>query len=261
MTPPTYPSPFPGMDPYLEDPALWPDFHRIFVVSLYQLLLPGLIDRYRACVAEKDLEVRQRSDDRLVTLVQVVSPANKLTRDGRQAYLARRGAGRSAGASLVEIDLVLQGQPTLDYSRAGLPHWDYAVTVVRAIQPERYEIYTTTLQKRLPRFRLPLAADDRDTVLDLQSVFTRTFAEGNFAARIDYASDPPGPLRDDDRRWLDELLVKHGLRGPMPPHEEIARAAYRLWEEEGRPQGRDRQHWQQALACLRRRAGDPSPSQ
>ena len=25
------PSPFPGMDPYLEDPAFWPDFHSTFV--------------------------------------------------------------------------------------------------------------------------------------------------------------------------------------------------------------------------------------
>ena len=39
---------------------------------------------------------------------------------------------------LVEIDLVLQGQPLWDYSRAGLPDWDYAVTVARATQPERY---------------------------------------------------------------------------------------------------------------------------
>ena len=28
------PSPFPGMDPYLEDPWLWPDFHLSFMVSL-----------------------------------------------------------------------------------------------------------------------------------------------------------------------------------------------------------------------------------
>ncbi|MBW3540169.1 MAG: DUF4058 family protein [Planctomycetes bacterium] len=24
-------SPFPGMDPYLEDPAFWPDFHSTFI--------------------------------------------------------------------------------------------------------------------------------------------------------------------------------------------------------------------------------------
>src|SRR5262249_17780900 len=143
------PSPFPGMDPYLEDEAVWPTFHRQLVQCLYQILLPGLVDRYRARVSQRHyvteqalftsvvreehhedyIEVRQRPDARLTTLVDVVSPANKTTGTGRKAYLDKRVEGRAAGASLVEIDLVLQGQPTLEYSRDGLPDWDYAVTV------------------------------------------------------------------------------------------------------------------------------------
>ena len=179
-------SPFPGMDPYLEDPRLWPAFQHQLVACLYQALLPALVDRYRARIAtrgyatelalftsviredhqEEFIEIRQRGDARLVTLIDVPSPANKLTQAGRRAYLDKRREARNVHANLVEIDLVLQGQPTLEYSRDGLPDWDYAVTVTRSTQPERYEIYTATLQKRLPRFRLPLAADDRDTVLD-----------------------------------------------------------------------------------------------
>lgn len=226
------PSPFPGMDPYLEAEALWPAFHHQLVMNLYQTLLPGLVDRYRARVTQRHytteqalftsilrdehhedlIEVRQRSDGRLVTVVDVVSPTNKLTPQGRAAYLERRKEGRAHGASLVEIDLVLQGQPTLDYSREGLPEWDYGVTVTRSTQPERYEIYNATLQKRLPRFRLPLAADDRDTVLDLQTVFARTFEQGGFQAKIDYTKPPPTALDDGDRKWLDEHLKGMKLR-------------------------------------------------
>src|SRR5579871_4289452 len=104
------PSPFPGMDPYLEDEAVWPSFHHQLVMSLYQILLPGLVDRYRARVSQRHyvtkqaqftsvlrkqhhedyLEIRQRGDGRLVTLVDVVSPANKTTAAGRAAYLAKR---------------------------------------------------------------------------------------------------------------------------------------------------------------------------
>ena len=226
------PSPFPGMDPYLEDDGLWPVFHHQLVMCLYQILLPGLVDRYRARVAQRryateqalftsvvreehheDLvEVRQRSDGRLITLLEVVSPANKTTTSGREAYLAKRREGRNAKANLVEIDLVLQGAPTLEYSRDGLPDWDYAVTVTRATQPERFEIYTATLQKRLPRFRLPLAVDDRDTVLDLHTAFTRCYDQGGFAAKIDYKRDPVTPLTDEDRRWLDDVLKQQKLR-------------------------------------------------
>lgn len=226
------PSPFPGMDPYLEDDALWPSFHHQLVMCLYQILLPGLVDRYRARVGQRHyateqalftsvvreehhedyIEIRQRNDGRLVTLIDVVSPANKTTAAGRAAYLEKRNEGRQANANLVELDLVLQGQPTLEYSREGLPEWDYAVTVTRSTQPERYEIWTATLQKPLPRFRLPLASDDRDTVLDLRTAFTRCYDQGGFAARIDYAKPPPPSLPAEDLRWLEDLLRQQKLR-------------------------------------------------
>jgi hypothetical protein len=220
------------MDPYLEDEKVWPLFHHHLVSCLYQVLLPGLVDRYRARVGERHytteqalftsvlreehqeefIEIRQRSDGRLVTLVEVVSPANKTTPAGRQAYLGKRAEAQSAGANLVEADLVLQGQPLLDYSREGLPDWNYAVTVTRATQPERHEIYTATLQKRLPRFRLPLAPDDRDTVLDLQAAFSRCYDQANLAARIDYERDPMTTLTEQNRAWLSQHLKQQKLR-------------------------------------------------
>jgi hypothetical protein len=220
------------MDPYLEEETIWPVFQHQLVMCLYQILLPGLVDRYRARVSQRHyvteqalftsvireehhedyIEIRQRNDGRLVTLVEVVSPTNKTTSTGRVAYLDKRREGRSANANLVEIDLVLQGQPTLDYARDGLPDWDYAVTVTRSTQPDRYEIYTATLQKRLPRFRLPLAADDRDTVLDLHTAFSRCYDQGGFAGKIDYQRDPSTSLSDEDRRWLHQVLEQQKLR-------------------------------------------------
>ncbi len=38
-----------------------------------------------------------------------------------------------------------------------------------------------------------------------------------------------------------------------PTHDEIALCAMNLWEAEGRPQGRDLEHWLQAEARLRQR--------
>jgi uncharacterized protein DUF4058 len=226
------PSIFPGMDPYLEAPDLWTEFQHQLVACLYQSLLPGLVDRYRARVGqrffateqplftsilreehhEEYIEIRQRTDTKLVTLIDVVSPANKTTDAGRHAYLEKRRESRGQGASLVEIDLVLQGQPMLDYSREGLPDWDYAVTVTRSAQPDRFEIYTSTLQKRLPRFRMPLASDDRDTVVDMQTIFNRTFEQGGFETRIDYSRRPEVPLEEADLRWVEVLLEQQAQR-------------------------------------------------
>lgn len=226
------PSPFPGMDPYLEGHDVWPAFHHQLVTCLYQILLPGLVDRYRARVGyrrytteqalftsiireehqEEYIEIRQRNEGRLITLLDVVSPANRTTAAGRQAYLDKRREGKQSGANLVEIDLIVQGQPMLDYSRENMPEWDFAVTVTRSAQPERYEVYTATIQKRLPRFRMPLAGDDRDTVVDLQVAFSRSYDQGGFAQKIDYQRDPAAPLEDEDRQWLDDLLKHHKLR-------------------------------------------------
>ena len=106
-------SPFLGMDPYLEDEKRWPAFQPLVIHALYQMLLPGLMDRYRARVGEREytsqealftsiihqehkeayIEVRQRSDGRLITLIEAISPANKITSEGRRLYLERRGVG------------------------------------------------------------------------------------------------------------------------------------------------------------------------
>jgi Protein of unknown function (DUF4058) len=60
------PSPFPGMDPYLEDPARWPDFHGAMIYAIRAALTPLLPERYSAGVDqyvwlhEPDLDTRRR---------------------------------------------------------------------------------------------------------------------------------------------------------------------------------------------------------
>jgi hypothetical protein len=220
------PSPFPGMDPYLEESPHWPSFQHQLVGCLYQMLLPGLVDRYRARVQQRTyctemalftsivreqhheelIEIRQRTDNRLITLIEVPSPINKTRKEGRDSYHSTRNQSRQQHASIVEIDLVLQGEPLLEYSRDGLPEWDYAITVTRSTAPERFEIYTATLNKRLPRFKVPLASDDRDTIIDLQAAFVRCFDLGNFGTAIDYAKDPEIKLTETRLQTIDLVL-------------------------------------------------------
>src|SRR5438105_12773350 len=44
--------PFPGMDPYLEDPAFWPDFHRSFITYFRDALFDRLPEEYEASIDE-----------------------------------------------------------------------------------------------------------------------------------------------------------------------------------------------------------------
>src|SRR2546430_9544511 len=104
------PSPFPGMDPFLEDLALWPSFQQTLITCLRDLLQPGLTGPYVVRIDERCytvegtqpgsgpsgeqrepfIEIRRRDGGQLVTLLEVVSPANKTTASGRQAYLDTR---------------------------------------------------------------------------------------------------------------------------------------------------------------------------
>ncbi|MCZ2343929.1 MAG: DUF4058 family protein, partial [Bacteroidales bacterium] len=88
-------SPFPGMDPYLEEATHWPAFQHELVASLYRSVLPSLIDRYRAQIesrsytsemplftsviqeehTEEYMTICSRVDGRVVTCIEVVSPA------------------------------------------------------------------------------------------------------------------------------------------------------------------------------------------
>jgi hypothetical protein len=220
------------MDPYLEDGQFWPDFHHQLITCLYEILRPGLMDRYKARMnqrryvtehalfisvvreehTEDFIEIRHRTESRLVTVIELATPANKTTLEGRKSYLDKRAQSKTAGASIVEIDLVLQGQPLLDFTRDGHPDWDYAVTVTRAGEPERFIVYPGNLQKPLPRFKLPLAGDDRDPFVDLQTAFTRCYDQCGFAGKINYHRDPATKLSDDHRQWLHDLLKQKKLR-------------------------------------------------
>lgn len=60
------PSPFPGMDPYLEDPAFWSDFHATFINYWREAVADALPDNYEARIDEK------------VRLVEVTPPGRKL---------------------------------------------------------------------------------------------------------------------------------------------------------------------------------------
>lgn len=46
-------TPFPGMDPYLEHPNLWPEVHTRLIVALADVLGPALRPRYRVAVEQR----------------------------------------------------------------------------------------------------------------------------------------------------------------------------------------------------------------
>lgn len=54
---PAMPSPFPGMNPYLENSQLWAEFHSRLIVAIADALNPQILPKYRAAVERRIYEM------------------------------------------------------------------------------------------------------------------------------------------------------------------------------------------------------------
>lgn len=150
---------------------------------------------------------------RLITVLELLSPSNKLESAGRDRYLRKRREFVCAGANLVEIDLVRQGLPVFpepvrrELQRAG---GCYAVCVLRAVRPAEEEVYPIGLRERLPAVRVPLRPTDADVVLDLQPLIDQCHERGRYHL-LNYRLPLNPPLPPDDGAWADEILRQHQL--------------------------------------------------
>ncbi len=256
---------FPGMDPYLEEPELWPGVHNTLIVYLRDQLQPKLAPRYVVAVEDRvyvepsdrrispDLWIRhsvrraesggtavadevdekvtvripaleahesyirildRRSGQRVVTVIEVLSPANKQPGPGRESYLAKQQEVFHSSTHLIEIDLLRSGEHAVlcpEWAFEDENGFDYLVCVSRVgKRPDEYDLYPRRLRDRLPRIGVPLADGDADAALDIQAAVTQTYEAGYYAARIDYSRPCHPRLAPDDQAWASQLAAAAG---------------------------------------------------
>jgi hypothetical protein len=91
------PSPFPGMDPYLEDRDIYPDFHDRFVTYLAEVAQPALPDPYLSGIGQRAwIEVSER----------YVEPDVEVFRSPRQAVV-ESGGGTSVSTHTASEPIVI----------------------------------------------------------------------------------------------------------------------------------------------------------
>ena len=146
----------------------------------------------------------------MVTVIEIVSPANKVSGPGRDSYLSKQQEILCSQAHLVEIDLLRAGPHVLAVPPSlleGRKSFDYLVCVNRAMPPRLdYELYPHRLREPLPRFGIPLADEDADVALDLQAVVAQVYDVGAYRQRIDYSRSCQPLLSSDDQAWANELI-------------------------------------------------------
>lgn len=263
------PSPFPGMDPYLEDPTLWPDVHGRLINVASELLLSQLRPKYFIQIDERlylanaddeasgvivpDLRIREvasgprggasatqtaqaapglelaygwefevkesylqvidRELHRVVTVVEILSPANKVK--GSVAYKEYEQKKRdvlAAGTNLVEIDLLREGMPLA--SRPDIPPHEYMAQVwrFRGDKAPRRTVWPMSLREPLKTIPVPVRPEDADAVLNLQQMLNIAYERAGYELRVDYSKDSFPPLRPELSQWARDLA-----RGTRPP--------------------------------------------
>ncbi|MBI4607027.1 MAG: DUF4058 family protein [Planctomycetes bacterium] len=154
------------------------------------------------------------SGQRVVTVIEFLSPSNKVPGEGQKLYLKKQREIKESATSLVEIDLTREGRRILllPPERIPPPHrTTYQVCVRRGHRPSPIELYDLPLRERLPVIGIPLREGDPDIPLDLQVLVDQCYENGGYDD-VDYRVDPVPALDPHDARWADSLLRAKGLR-------------------------------------------------
>jgi len=258
------PSPFPGMNPYLENPELWSEVHSRLITALAIAIESGLSRKYRVAiekrtylsdgeesvlvgipdvsiypqstitkisstttliaqdesvmvtipmpeeVRESYLEIREVTTKDVVTVIEVISPKNKSAGVGRKKYESKRSSVLSSSTNLIEIDLLRSGKPMQILSV--IPQTDYRILIYRGNLRPQAQLYAFNVQKRIPKFLLPLEMGDTEPLVDLQSLLAQIYDQARFDMAIDYTQAPIPPLKKPDEIWADMMLRELGRR-------------------------------------------------
>ena len=170
-------SPFPGMDPFLE--VHWGDVQtrlaRSFAVNLRKQLPGGLVARVEesvvlgiddddlppAEIATQLVPRTQRSVHiydammkmKLITAIELIGPANKVGVKNREAYRSRASKALEAGASLVEVDLIRQGESVLCRPPTD-PDGHYSICIVRPWDIQKGDVVAARFDEPLPTIQV-----------------------------------------------------------------------------------------------------------
>ena len=251
------PSPFPGMNPYLEHPDRWSTVHNRLMVAIADRLTPQLLPKYQVDiekriyevmppdslmigrsdvsvqesrqvvpagnggtavlvsepirvglpnfeeVRESCLEVKEAATQKVVTVIEILSPSNKRGL-GREKYLAKRQKILASQTHLIEIDLLREGtpMPLIDAIQIS----QYRVLCSRKEDRPIADLYPFNLQDPIPVFLLPLQLNDVEPIVDLKSLIDDVYDRSGYSHFIDYEIPIKPALSPEDLLWISDRL-------------------------------------------------------
>jgi len=161
-------------------------------------------------VRETYLKVRAVGSGEVVTILEVLSPSNKLPGKGRRRYLDRRLRVFESLTHLVEVDLLRAGE-RMPVEGPDVTS-DYRLLISRGDRRPKADLYAFGVRDPIPAFALPLRLGDKEPQVQLGDILYAQYERAAYDLSLDYRTEPVPPLSGDDRGWAHELLLSAGLR-------------------------------------------------
>jgi hypothetical protein len=154
---------------------------------------------------ETYVEVRDSAGgDRVVTCIEVLSPANKRPGSpGWGEYERKRQLMFRGAANFVEIDLLREGKRRA--MRESWPQCPYYVLVLRQTEAPKCNVFPAFAVTPLPAFPVPLSPPDADLLLELQPIVDSVIAASRYERRLRYGEPIEPPLSTAENGVLDRV--------------------------------------------------------
>ncbi|MBD2435597.1 DUF4058 family protein [Nostoc sp. FACHB-110] len=155
-------------------------------------------------VTERFLEVRATQNKEVVAVIEILSPKNKISKEGRTAYESKRQKILASATNLVEIDLLKQGEPM---PILGLKITDYSILVSRNYNRPDADLYTFDLKTPIPVFPVPLREGEPEPIVDLQRLLNEVYERARFDLAIDYTQPLKVRRLPEEEAWIKKVVA------------------------------------------------------
>jgi hypothetical protein len=172
-----------------------------------------------ATVGQPYILIRDRANRRVVTIIEVLSPINKVPAPlsgvvpaARADFLQKRREAMDSTRHWLEIDLLRAGERPPEVRGVT----DYYALLKRAGAHEA-EVWPVSVRDPLPTIAVPVSPGQPDVPLDLQAIIGALFERYRYAELLDYRLPPPPPaFALDDAAWVAaQVQCREGI-GEVP---------------------------------------------
>ena len=158
-------------------------------------------------VYQRYLEIRDTETHTVITTLKILSPANKVGREGRRQYEDKRLKVLGSLTNRVEIDLLRIGEPLpMSVSQ----HDDYRIIVSRYHQRPCADVYLFSVRQPIPDIPIPLQPGEAEPILSLNRLLHALYDQGSYDLMIDYRQLPVPPLSEQDQVWAEGFMGTKG---------------------------------------------------